>query len=273
MGNTEDERTVIQPLDRDALKRDFDQAEPFRHFVISNFLSPDFAREVAAAVPTFEQAAEQGFGFDFVQERRKIQISDREKFPESIGRLSDALASPQFISDLEFITGIPNLQSDSGLAGGGIHVTADTGRLDVHVDFNYNEEHQCHRRLNVLVYLNPEWDEAWGGAVELWDRDVKNCLQRVPPLLNTCVLFETSHISFHGVEPVHTPENITRNSFAAYYYTKEAPANWDGKTHGTIFRTRPDEKFRRFVLVPAEKFKRKGLESLRTLKRSLRRQG
>lgn len=261
---------LLNPYDRDALKREFDSALPFRHFVIESFLEPDFAREVAAAFPTFEEARRQGFEFDFVNERRKVQISDASKFPAPIARLNDALADPRFLADLEYVTGIRALEPDPVLGGAGMHMTGPHGRLDVHVDFNYVDDRDLHRRLNILVYLNPDWDPRWGGAVELWDRKVLLCHRRVPPLLNRCVLFETSNISFHGVQPVVSPPEVVRKSFAAYYYTKAAPPGWDGTRHSTIFRARPDEGFRRYVLMPVEKVQRKGKELIRAARRTLK---
>lgn len=261
---------IIRPFDREALKRQFDSGEPFRHLVIDDFLDPDFAQSVAASFPSFDEAQEKGFEFNFVQERRKVQISDSSDFPEPVARLNNALASASFLEDLEYITGIPNLEADPTLGGGGMHMTGPGGRLDVHVDFNYSEERSVFRRLNILVYLNPEWTEAYGGQVELWDRDVKKCHHRVTPQLNRCVIFETSEISYHGVCPVTPEAPSPRHSFAAYYYTKDAPEGWDGRSHGTIFRTRPDERMRRFVVVPTEQLLRKGREALRSLKHSIR---
>lgn len=261
---------VLRPLDLDALSTAFQSASPFPHIVLENFLEPDFAQEVAAAYPSFEEAQETGFGFDFVQERKKIQISDSALFPTPVARLHEALAAPEFLQQLETITGIQGLEADPALGGGGMHVTGPGGRLDVHVDFNYNEERRLHRRLNILVYLNPVWEESWGGAVELWDRDVKRCHVRVPPVLNQCVLFETSEWSYHGVEPVAPSTPRPRQSFAAYYYTKDAPANWDGRSHSTIFRTRPDEKLRRYVVVPAERLLLDGKQAVRKLAARLR---
>jgi hypothetical protein len=66
------------------------------------------------------------------------------------------------------------------------------------------------------------------------------------------VVFETSEISFHGVTPITCPPGYTRQSFAAYYYTREAPASWSGVDHSTIFRARPNERFRGRVLMPIE---------------------
>lgn len=262
--------SVIRPLDVDALREEFRTASPFPHIVVDEFLEPEFAREVAAAFPSFEEAQAQGFAFDFVQERRKIQVSDSALFAPPVARLNDALASPEFLAQLTTITGIEHLEADPTLAGGGVHVTGPGGRLDVHVDFNYNEERDVHRRLNILVYLNPKWDPAWGGAVELWDRDVEQCHVSVSPVLNHCVLFETSATSFHGVEPVRDTAPVPRQSFAAYYYTKDAPADWDGQSHSTIFKARPDEKLRRYVVVPAEKAWIRGRRALRELRASLR---
>ena len=48
-------------------------------------------------------------------------------------------------------------------------------------------------------------------------------------------------------------EGVSRKSFAAYYYTKEAPAHWTGKSHDTIFRARPEEKWKGRVLMPLER--------------------
>ena len=259
----------IRPLDRERLKGQFESKAPYPHFIIDEFLEPEFALEAAGAFPTFEQAQEQGFEFNFVRERRKIQISDSHNFPTPITRLNDALASDKFLSDLEFITGISGLLPDPGLSGGGMHVTGSGGRLDVHVDFNFNEDMKVHRRLNILIYLNPTWDPKWGGQIELWDKDVRTCHQRVDPSLNRCVLFETSQTSFHGVRPVAEAAPTPRHSFAAYYYTKDAPDDWNGTHHNTIFRARPDERLRRYVVIPAEQALIQGRAKIREFRAKL----
>ena len=259
---------LIQPFDRVALKQRFDQAIPFRHIVIDDFLDPDFAKSVADAYPTFDEAIEQGFAFNFVNERKKVQICDSARFPAPVAELHRALVSPTFLADLEYITGIPNLMADPALLGGGMHVTGPHGRLDVHLDFNYSEENDWYRRLNILIYLNPEWDERWGGEVELWDREVKVCHQSLAPILNRCVLFETSDISFHGVRPLVCPPDMVRKSFAAYWYTKEPPPNWNGETFSTVFKARPGEWMSGLVLAPAEKAIRSTRQRLRALKKS-----
>jgi Rps23 Pro-64 3,4-dihydroxylase Tpa1-like proline 4-hydroxylase len=247
---------MIKALDLDALRDRFKNATPFPHIVLDDFLEPAFAREVAACYPTFDQAVLQGFAFNFVNEQRKVQITDTAKFPDPVRRLNEAISSPKFLADLEVITGIKPLLADEKLAGGGMHLTGSGGRLDVHVDFNRIADRQLFRRLNILVYLNPEWKDDWGGQIELWDSNVKVCHLSSLPVMNRCLIFQTSEISYHGVRPITAPAHVARQSFAAYYYTKEAPEAWNGQTHSTVFRARPDEKFRGLVSMPAERLKR-----------------
>jgi hypothetical protein len=266
------ERPLIRPLDVPALRAQYARAEPFPFVVIEEFLEPSFAAEVAAAYPTFETAREMGFAFNAVNERKKVQVTDRARFPDAVGRLSDALASPEFLAQLGAITGIPDLLADERLFGAGIHVTGPHGRLDVHVDFNVLEgERTLYRRLNLLLYLNPDWNEHWGGQVELWDRGVTTCAQRFAPRLNRCLVFETSDISYHGVAPLTCPENEVRRSFAAYYYTPTPAQGERPAAHSTIFRARPDERLRKYLLMPAEQLQRRASSSLQTAVRRLRR--
>jgi hypothetical protein len=263
---------MIKALDLDGLRDRYRNATPFPHVVIDDFLEPAFVREVSGSYPTFDQALAQGFAFNFVNEQRKVQITQPAKFSEPVRRLNDALASSKFLSDLEYVTGIPRLLADDKLNGGGMHITGSGGRLDVHVDFNRLEDQKLFRRLNILVYLNPEWRDDWGGQIELWDANVKVCHLSALPVMNRCLIFETSNISYHGVRPITAPAEVARRSFAAYYYTAEAPSGWDGKSHSTIFRARPDEKFRGLVAMPAEKLKRniqKGIQQTKNIVKTL----
>ena len=200
-----------------------------------------------------------------------MQITDAKLFPEPVARLNAALASPAFLSDLSYVTGMPGLLADEQLVGGGIHVTGPGGRLDVHVDFNYIESRKLHRRLNLLLYLNPVWEEQWGGHIQLWDKDVTECRQAFAPALNRCVIFETSDISFHGVTPVTPAAPFPRQSFATYYYTREAPPHWKGVAHSTIFKARPEERLRGYVLMPAELVQRRFQRSVAHIKRGVKR--
>jgi hypothetical protein len=261
----------IAAYDREALRTQFRAAQPFPWIKLDGFLRPEFAAEVAASYPPFEVAVGMGRQFKSVTENRKVQIVDYAKFPQPVQRLSDALSDPAFMEDLAYITGIPNLAWDPSITGGGMHETARSGWLDVHVDFNFNRQLNAHRRLNILIFFNPLWDESWGGILELWDRDVQNRAHAFAPILNRCVIFEPSNISWHGVTAVDCPEGVIRKSYAAYYYTAEAPPGWDGTSHTTIFRARPNEYLKRYALIPAESARLSTIAGARKAKRAVQR--
>ncbi len=261
---------LIAPIDREALRSQVRIAQPFPHFCIDNFLVPDFAEKVLASFPSFQEAEQLGRKFEAVNERNKVQITDSTKFPEAISRLNQVLSSEEWLETMSYVMDIPNLVADATLAGGGIHETGPRGHLDVHVDFNYLQEQALHRRLNILVYFNKNWRPEWGGNIELWDKDVKTCHQSLSPVFNRCVVFATNEISYHGVTAVQCPEASSRKSFAAYYYTKEAPAGWDGQTHSTVFKARPNERVKGFVSMPMERLARSVKYLLRTLRDKVR---
>jgi hypothetical protein len=261
----------LNPIDKADLRAQVRRAQPFPFFMLDDFLESAFAHEVATAFPTFADAERLGYKFSFVNERNKIQITDSSAFPAPILRLHDELASPEFLDLLSDVMEIPNLIADPRLAGGGIHETGPHGHLDVHVDFNYVEERELFRRLNILVYFNRAWQPDWGGRIELWDSRVRKCWHSIEPKFNRCVVFATSEISYHGVTAVTCPSNETRKSFAAYYYTKEAPPNWDGVAHSTLFRARPDEHFKRYYSMPAESVRRRVGRAWASAKRAAKR--
>ena len=262
---------IINPIDRDALRAQVRQAKPFPNFKIDNFLDDEFADRVLAAFPSYEDAIKVGRTFAAVNESKKVQVTDAALFAEPIAQLNAALAAPDFLDLLSFAFDIPKLLADDRLVGGGIHQTGPRGHLDVHIDFNYIEDRELHRRLNILIYFNKGWKEEWGGNVELWDRNVEVCHHSFAPVFNRCVVFATSEISYHGVSAVNCPPDCSRKSFAAYYYTKEAPIGWTGETHTTVFKARPNEIFKGRVLMPLEAATRNMLETLRGLRKKIRR--
>jgi hypothetical protein len=260
----------IRALDKEALRTQYRTAAPFPFICIDNFLEPEFANQVAGSYPSYADANQMGREFRALNENRKIQICEYEKFPDPAKRLADALSDAQFLNDLSDITGIQKLLWDHKLGGGGLHQTASSGLLDVHVDFNRLEDGGLFRRLNLLLYLNPVWDPAWGGLLELWDQDVKQRRHAFTPVHNRCVIFETSEISFHGVTAVKCPGDVSRKSFAAYYYTKEAPPGYAGVDHTTVFKMRPDERLKGYVLMPANRAREQLLEGYRRAKRKVK---
>lgn len=213
----------------------YQNADPFPHIVLDDFLPLDLLRNVAANYPPKERAV----SFKRDQENLKYQFHPEIVEHDQTRALFLALNSQPFLHFLSAMTGIEGLIADPYFAGGGLHQTMRGGHLGVHADFNRHKEMNLRRRLNVLIYLNEDWQDEWGGKLELWSTDMKERRQTVEPHIGRCVVFSTNLDSYHGhPDPLATPEGVSRKSIATYYYTSAADLN-DQPDRTTNFRRRP----------------------------------
>lgn len=217
-------------------------AAPFPNVVIDNFLPPAIPEMVIADLAAVRDKldVEQ---FDRAQERYKSNFNP-ESLPESIRNLFYSFNSRPFIRVLENITGIKGLIPDPFFIGAGIHEIRQGGHLSIHADFNHHRLMNLERRINVLIYLNEDWSPEYGGQLELWNTGMTKMEHSIVPLLNRCVIFNTTSDSQHGnPNPVSHPESIPRKSIALYYYT----ATWDAskRSHTTQFQVRPKSNDKR----------------------------
>lgn len=215
-------------------------AEPFPHIVLDDFLPDEVAR---AALAHFPRTA---LGSDRVFEMGYAGLHKRQILPEDCDdgarRLFHFFNSQPMLEFLEGLTTIRALIPDPHFTGGGYHETACGGKLGVHADFRINERLHLHRRINVIVYLNEVWDDAWGGALELWDRDMREKRASVAPVFNRCVIFNTDADSYHGhPDPLATPDGVVRRSIALYYYTASKDIYNEVPSTSTVYRARPGE--------------------------------
>jgi Rps23 Pro-64 3,4-dihydroxylase Tpa1-like proline 4-hydroxylase len=220
----------------------FVAARPFRHVVLDNFLEPAFCQKLLEDFPSFEDR----FALNEMGQvgGKAVRMDMREVSPAFL-ELDRQLQAPEFLGWLSHVTGIPDLLYDPDYVGGGTHENRDGQGLDAHVDFNYHPRSRTHRRLNLIVYLNHEWDDAWGGSLELhsnpWD-PTANQTQRVLPLFNRAVIFETTETSWHGFSRISLPAErkaLSRKSIAVYFYTKERPLAETAPSHATIYVPEP----------------------------------
>jgi hypothetical protein len=155
-------------------------------------------------------------------------------------RLDELIQHEDFLGLVSGITGIPDLLYDPHYFGGGTHDNRDGQGLDAHVDFNRHPVTHSHRRLNLIVYLNPDWQPEWGGVLELHSdpRSPDDRVVAVSPLFNRAVLFETTEHSWHGFSRITLPPShagAARRSIALYFYSAERPAEELAGTHSTVY--------------------------------------
>ena len=215
----------VSPFDFADLRKEWVQAEPFHHIALDNFLKPEIADAVVKEFPSFEDEAWRVYNNPI--EIKKL-LNHWDKFGAATYRLFCYLNSRVFIDQLEQLTQCA-LYADPGLNGGGLHTHKRGGKLNTHLDYSIHPKMKLERRLNLLIYITPGWQELWGGVLGLW-RQHKNkhapgdLVKTIVPEFNRAVLFDTTQDSWHGLpEPITCPEGITRNSLAVYYLCDPRP--------------------------------------------------
>jgi hypothetical protein len=232
------------------LARQYRENTPCPHILLKNFLEPEIA---AAMEREFPRSASDAWTQYKHANENKAGMPKRELFPATIGAVADELNSPEFVAWVSGLTGIPNLMADPMLEGGGLHQSGPGGYLNVHTDFSVHHFHaHWHRRVNLILYLNDGWQEEWGGALELWEKNMARCGAKYPPFLNHALIFTTDERSLHGFpDPLTCAEGESRKSMALYYYTIE-PDTRVG-VHSTDYFARPQDGWSKSAMIWLDK--------------------
>jgi hypothetical protein len=219
------------------LRADFQSADPFPSIVIDDLLPEAVLQRAREGFPAGTRASDGLFQMGYAgQNKRQITPEDCGQAARELFWFFNSRAMLQF---LEGLTGIEGLLPDPYFVGGGYHETTRGGLLGVHADFRIHEQLHLQRRLNLIVYLNDTWDDAWKGQLELWRPDMSVCVARISPLLNRCVVFQTDAHTWHGhPDALETPEGQTRRSMALYYYTASRGVYGEVPLKDTVYMAR-----------------------------------
>ena len=232
-------------LDTKSLSKGYLEASPFPHIVMKNFINADLISKVANEFPDLAKMKDNIIKYDNTTEIKLASKGMGSLSPSAL-QLTTYLNSDLFLEWLNELTGIKEpLISDPYLTGGGYHEIKSGGLLKVHADFNKHENLDIDRRLNLLIYLNKEWGENWGGELQFFGEKMDKAVQTVRPVFNTAVIFTTTSFTYHGhPDPLKCPIDRSRRSLAYYYYSTGRPK---GEVrivnHATLFKERVGENF------------------------------
>jgi hypothetical protein len=222
----------------------FAAAVPFPHVVIDG-LFPQ--RAIDPVLEEFPEPSANWVRFDR-ETSVKFAMPNEWTMGPATRHLLSQFNSASFVNFLEQLSGIDGLIPDPHFEGGGLHQIERGGFLKVHADFNRQERLGLDRRLNILLYLNRDWDDGWGGQLELWNQSMTDCVRRIAPIFNRMVVFTTTDHAYHGhPEPLQCPLGVRRRSLALYYYTNGRPQHERSPAHSSLYQRRPgqDHKLRR----------------------------
>jgi Rps23 Pro-64 3,4-dihydroxylase Tpa1-like proline 4-hydroxylase len=206
----------------------FQSATPFNYIVIDDFLNQSILKDILNDFDNQDFSTWDKRNHDKIQIKWRSDWKDDNDVPENTRNLIQYFNSGNFLRYLSKITGIQGIIPDPYLTGGGFNQINQGGTLAVHADGNWHDLMGVHRRLNVILYLNEDWQDEWGGHLELWsktkDNNPNRCEEKISPLLNRLVIFRTDDFSFHGhPTPLKCPDDRSRRSLILYYYTNTRP--------------------------------------------------
>lgn len=226
--------------DPKALTDSYKSAAPFPHIVMEDFLRADLLERVESEFPDLEREESSVIKYSDGN-AIKLASGGMQAFKPSAVELNNYLQSDLMLNWLNHLTGIKEpLISDPYLSGGGYHEIKKGGFLNVHVDFNKHPLIDLDRRLNLLIYLNKDWEKDWGGELQLFDNPDGPPIAEIAPRFNTAVIFTTTSFTFHGhPKPLNCPSDRSRKSLAYYYFSSgRSDDEVLDKNHSTLWRSK-----------------------------------
>jgi hypothetical protein len=194
-------------------------AQPFNHCVVDDFLVDGMYNSVLAEFKDYDW--NDWFIYDNPLEHKKAQ-NNWNMFGVDTYKLFFYLNSDIFVNYLSNKIGV-KLYSDPGLHGGGWHIHGSGGNLNPHLDYSIHPKLGLERKVNIIIYVSPTYNEIYGGHLGLWngsnDSDFKGSpVKEIFPIKNRAVIFDTTQNSWHGMSrKFDAPKGIFRRSLAVYY--------------------------------------------------------
>ncbi len=236
---------------KEKFRKEFLNAKPFPHIGIDNFCEKEKIELLYSKIPELQTKSA-----DYIFAAEKYEKSKFRDIAPEFEELYKDLTSKRFQEWLKYVTN-EDVFIDASFYGGGIHQGKKSSFLDMHADFNYHPlNHKWFRNLNLLLYLNKDWQKEWGGELKLEHKDTGEKSEIDVPFNRMAIMLCRGY-TLHGYDPINFPEGRYRTSIASYAYTLvdkplEAPrtTSWKVKENAS-----PLKKLAAAIWVPAVKIK------------------
>jgi len=215
-----------------------------KYVVIDNYLNNEFALLCQKEIIDANNSVWDRYNNCFEQ---KYTYRNKNEFPININNLFSILTSDNFINKLSNFTGL-NLVNDNDKLYWGIHLFDNNDKLDIHVDAGRHLSSGFVKAVTLGIYLSDNWSEENGGHLEFWNGDksnivnpkIYNCIDKILPIFNRCIIFENNDNSWHGApEPCICNNNEKRIFLTLSYLLNERNILFTNERFKAFFVSRP----------------------------------
>lgn len=220
-----------------ALKQIFQTGKPTPNLVLDGFMP----RELAVALNRECNNISDEHWTTFTRKGSHMQECKKLNHMRVARRVIEELNSSETLRWLESITGIQGLLPDPHLTGAGYSRSYTGDTLQVHNDFNWNDELRLHRAISMIIYLTPDWRPQWGGGLDFYNNTQSTVIKTVDCMFNRMLMWSYTPENYHGyTKPLSCPENLSRNTIRLFYYTSNSTHNPNDLPHRSQYWYDPE---------------------------------
>ncbi|WP_413587452.1 2OG-Fe(II) oxygenase [Bdellovibrio sp. HCB274] len=227
---------ILQKLEanKESLKQQYDtSSDKIGAFFLDDVLPNDVAQLIYSKFPAPEQMTHK----KTLRESKYI-AAQMDKYDPLLEEALFAFQDPRVVKVVGEICSIKKLVPDEHLYAGGISLMTQEGYLNPHIDNSHDKDRDRWRVLNILYYVNPDWEHDFGGNLEIWPGGMKQPQTTFVSKFNRLVVMATHNKSWHSVSPIKVSRN--RCCVSNYYFSNE-PLKQTDSFHVTTFRGRPEQ--------------------------------
>lgn len=208
----------------ESFKQSYRTAKPYPHLVIDDLFEPELLDRLVAEYPEPQNR-------DWLVWDTNNELKTTSRGIDGLSTFTQMfclwLNSRDVIKTIESIVGIDNMVGDPLFHGAGLHEMYRDGWLEMHADYTKHFTLPLMRRVNMLIYLNRDWDSSWGGDLVMRDEQNKDHQASYAPYFNRTIIFPTTAKTFHGVpKTLSCPVNCSRKLLSIYYWTPVPMPLW-----------------------------------------------
>ncbi|MCG1035825.1 2OG-Fe(II) oxygenase [Polaribacter sargassicola] len=226
---------------KEKLKQQFvESSNKIGFFYLDNLLPKDIALLIYKSFPDVKETVERNS-----LREHKFTAFQMDKYNAILEEVIYSFQEPKIVDLVSKICDFKEISADKNLYAGGLSLMVKDNFLNPHLDNSHDKDRNKWRVLNLLYYVTPNWQQDFGGNLEIWPNGLKEKQTTIESKFNRLVVMATHQKSWHSVSKV-TADNV-RCCVSNYYFSEKALLPSDS-FHVTTFRGRPKEKMKDIAL-------------------------